>query len=140
MYILTLYTLAMSSTALAVTLGCSVEDPKLALEMLPTLIVPQILFSGFFIVPELIPVWLRWVRYIFALTYSVRILLVEEFQDCADQELKEGSFPAYCMTVLANTDAEEDEVWWNWLLLAGLFVFFRVLALFILQRKALKFY
>jgi ABC-type multidrug transport system ATPase subunit/ABC-type multidrug transport system permease subunit len=51
------YSLAMASTALAVLLGCSVEDPKLAQEMLPILFVPQMLFAGFFVVPDLIRKW-----------------------------------------------------------------------------------
>ena len=58
------YSLAMTSTALAVMLGCSVEDPKLAQEMLPILFVPQMLFAGFFVRPELIPTWLRWAQYL----------------------------------------------------------------------------
>lgn len=62
------YALAMSSTAIAVMLGCSVEDPKLAQEMLPILFVPQMLFAGFFVAPELIPVWLRWAQYLCSLT------------------------------------------------------------------------
>ena len=36
------YALAMSSTALAVLLGCAVEDPKMATEFLPLLFVPQV--------------------------------------------------------------------------------------------------
>lgn len=55
MYFVTVYSLAMASTALAVALGCSVEDPKLAQEMLPILFVPQMLFAGFFVQTELIP-------------------------------------------------------------------------------------
>lgn len=53
------YMLAMASTAMAVMLGCSVEDPKLGQEMLPLLFVPQMLFAGFFVAPDLIPIWLR---------------------------------------------------------------------------------
>lgn len=40
---LTLYALAMSSTALAMIIGSSVEDPKVAVEFMPVLVVPQIL-------------------------------------------------------------------------------------------------
>lgn len=54
-----IYVLAMTSTAMAVALGCAVEDPKLATEALPILYVPQMLFAGFFVTPELIPAWLR---------------------------------------------------------------------------------
>jgi ABC-type multidrug transport system permease subunit len=56
------YGLAMTSTAIAMVIGSSVEDPKLAIEFLPMLIVPQIMFAGFFIATNLIPVWLRCVR------------------------------------------------------------------------------
>ena len=52
MFWATVYSLAMASTALAVLLGCAIEDPKLAQEMLPLLFVPQMLFAGFFVRPD----------------------------------------------------------------------------------------
>ncbi|CAJ1966242.1 unnamed protein product [Cylindrotheca closterium] len=135
MYI-AVYALAMSSTALAVLLGCAVEDPKLGQEMLPILFVPQMLFAGFFVVPELIPVWLRWARYLCSLTWAIRIIMVEEFGNgCGG-----GEADAACERVLNSVGASEDETWWNWLILIGLFVVFRLGALFILRQKALKFY
>src|SRR5690349_21179424 len=77
-----IFGLAMASTALAVLLGSSVEDPKLATELLPILFVPQMLFAGFFVIPSLIPIWLRWAQYLCTLTYAIRIVLVEEFHNC----------------------------------------------------------
>jgi len=104
----TVYGLAMASTALSVLLGCSVEDPKLGQEMLPLLFVPQMLFAGFFVAPNLIPVWLRWARYLCSLTYGVRIALVEEFGDgCPNSD---GYDP--CMNLLDSVDAVPDETWW----------------------------
>lgn len=41
-YYAVIYTLGMASTAVAVLLGCSVEDPKLAQEFLPIIFVPQV--------------------------------------------------------------------------------------------------
>eukprot|EP00522_Entomoneis_paludosa_P006385 CAMPEP_0172451976 /NCGR_PEP_ID=MMETSP1065-20121228/9768_1 /TAXON_ID=265537 /ORGANISM="Amphiprora paludosa, Strain CCMP125" /LENGTH=650 /DNA_ID=CAMNT_0013203947 /DNA_START=259 /DNA_END=2211 /DNA_ORIENTATION=+ len=136
-YFGTIYTLAMGSTALAVLLGASLENPAMAQEMLPILFVPQMLFAGFFVVPELIPVWLRWARYLCTLTYALRILMVGEFEDC------DPSNPAAndnCNNLLDTVDAEPDDTWWNWLVLIALFLFFRLMALFVLQRKATKFY
>lgn len=136
LFYLTIYCLAMASTALAVMLGCSVEDPKLGQEMLPILFVPQMLFAGFFVTPSLIPVWLRWARYLCSLTYAIRILLVEEFgSGCGSEEADEA-----CALAIESVGADEDEIWWNWVVLVALFVVFRLLALVILQRKALKFY
>jgi ABC-type multidrug transport system permease subunit len=136
MFYITIYALAMASTALAVLLGCAIEDPKLGQEMLPILFVPQLLFAGFFVVPELIPVWLRWARYLCSLTYAIRILLVEEFGNgCGG-----GEADINCQNTLDFVGADPDETWWNWLALVSLFVVLRLLALIVLRKKALKFF
>lgn len=49
------FALAMSGTALGVAVGCSTVDPKMAIELLPVMIVPQILFAGIFVQIDLIP-------------------------------------------------------------------------------------
>jgi len=96
--------LAMASTALAVTLGCAVEDPKLAQELLPLLFIPQMLFAGFFVAPDLIPAWLRWAQYLCSLTYGTRIGLVAEFGDCETAE---------CIGLLDSTWADPDDTWYD---------------------------
>lgn len=131
----TIFTLAMASTAMAVFLGCSVEDPKLATEMMPLLFVPQMLFAGFFVPPYLIPPWLRWARYLCTLTYAIRIMLVAEFSDCGPDPVAIEN----CNTLLTQIEADDGDTWWNWLVLLALFAAFRLLALFLLQRKATKF-
>jgi hypothetical protein len=119
-----------------VLLGCGIQDPKLGQEMLPILFVPQMLFAGFFVAPDLIPVWLRWARYLCTLTYAVRILLVAEFdRDCGSEEGDKN-----CEELLDNVGAVPDETWWNWLILVTLFCLFRFIALFILRQKATKFF
>lgn len=135
-FLIIAYALAMSSTALAVLLGCSVEDPKLAQEMLPILFVPQMLFAGFFVAPSLIPVWLRWAQYLCTLTYAIRLSLVAEFdRDCGSPEAD-----ANCQGILVRIDANQNDVWWYWLVLVGLFAFFRIAAVVVLRKKATKFY
>jgi ABC-type multidrug transport system permease subunit len=131
-----IYSLAMASTALAVLLGCSVEDPKLAQELLPILFVPQMLFAGFFVRPELIPAFLRWAQYLCTLTYAVRIMLVAEFENCSTDPVA----LANCNQLLVGVSADPDETWWYWLVLIALFSAFRFGALLILRSKATKFY
>jgi hypothetical protein len=88
--------------------------------MLPILFVPQMLFAGFFVAPELIPVWLRWARYLCSLTYAVRIALVAEFGDgCPEMypngtvvEDGEGQAVDPCYNLLDSVDANSDETWW----------------------------
>mmetsp|Transcript_49345 Transcript_49345/g.119680 ORF Transcript_49345/g.119680 Transcript_49345/m.119680 type:complete len:82 (+) Transcript_49345:2521-2766(+) len=79
--------------------------------MLPLLFVPQMLFAGFFVAPELIPVWLRWAQYLCSLTYSVRIGLVEEFFDRGDC-LITSTNENPCNTLVTNIGADADDTWW----------------------------
>jgi ABC-type multidrug transport system permease subunit len=137
LYFLSLYLMAMTSTALGVMAACSVEDPGVAMEFMPAIILPQIIFAGFVITPSLIPVWLRWIRYLFPLTYVIRILLVDNFSDCPTDPTTGIN---QCEILLDKSDADPDETWWNWLVVILLFIVFRLLALKNLRNKATKFY
>mmetsp|Transcript_8123 Transcript_8123/g.11706 ORF Transcript_8123/g.11706 Transcript_8123/m.11706 type:complete len:636 (+) Transcript_8123:143-2050(+) len=149
---LCVYTLAMTSTALGVLVGSAVVNPGVAVEFLPAVFMPQILFAGFFVPPELIPNWLAWVRYICPLTYAVRIALVNEFdgrcddlvedgqEDQQQQQVQAAGQTNYCDAVLSNAEADPDDVWWNWLTLVLLFVVLRLTALNLLRKKASKFF
>jgi len=130
------YVLAMTSTALGVLIGCSVKDPGVAMEFLPLVFMPQILFSGFFIPPELIPIWLRWLNYVFPLVYAVKIAIVAQF----DSGVCDGLKPNFCEQVMQNTNANPDDTWWYWIVLIGQFVFFRSAALLVLRLKANRYY
>eukprot|EP00550_Attheya_septentrionalis_P002132 CAMPEP_0198291248 /NCGR_PEP_ID=MMETSP1449-20131203/8839_1 /TAXON_ID=420275 /ORGANISM="Attheya septentrionalis, Strain CCMP2084" /LENGTH=615 /DNA_ID=CAMNT_0043989865 /DNA_START=103 /DNA_END=1947 /DNA_ORIENTATION=- len=105
------YALAMASTAMAVMLGCAVEDPKLGQEMLPILFVPQMLFAGFFVATDLIPIWLRWAQYLCSLTYASRIALIAEFDDCGPDGSQAQD---NCDNLQTNVGAESDDLWWYW--------------------------
>mmetsp|Transcript_44184 Transcript_44184/g.92887 ORF Transcript_44184/g.92887 Transcript_44184/m.92887 type:complete len:698 (-) Transcript_44184:19-2112(-) len=129
------YGLAMSSTAVAVLLGCAVEDPKMATEFLPLLFVPQLLFAGFFVRTELIPSWLQWAQYLCSLTYGVRLALLAEFGDCAKASSRNP-----CNELLTVNQVEESERGFYWGMLWMLFVVFRLGGLVLLRKKATKFY
>ena len=106
--------------------------------MLPILFVPQMLFAGFFVAPELIPVWLRWARYLCALTYAVRIALVEEFGDGCPATYSngtviedDGQVVDPCYSLLDSVGANSDDTWWYVLTAISsiLFVLFSVFSL-----------
>jgi hypothetical protein len=132
------FALAMSSTATAVLVGCSVGDPKMAIEFMPVIFMPQILFAGLFVRTEQIPVWLRWAQYLCALMYAVRLALLAEFSECAS--ISTEPFPNPCKNLLDANMVEEDEKAMYWAILWGLFVVFRLSGLAVLRRKATKFY
>ena len=132
-YFGTCYTLAMGSTAIAVVMGAAAgSNSKLATSLLSLVLMPQMLFIGYYVVPELIPVWLRWLNYLSPMTYSTRILLIDEFYQCSDNPFQSLS----CELLLLGVNADRDEVWWYWLILVGQFVLFRVSALAILHHSA----
>ncbi|KAL3907555.1 MAG: hypothetical protein SGILL_008825 [Bacillariaceae sp.] len=135
LFYVNVYSLAMASTAISVALGCAVEDPKLGQEMLPILFVPQLMFAGFFVAPDLIPVWLRWLQYVFPLTYSTRLSLIYEFEDCGG-----GQADINCANLLDNVNADPDESWWYWLVLVAIFIVMRTVGLVVLRKKASKFF
>lgn len=80
-----------------------------------------------------------------SLTYAVRIAMVNEFDGRCDELVAEGeasgtTIPNHCDAVLDNVDVEPDETWWNWVVLASMFVVLRLMALLNLRRKANKYY
>ncbi len=133
-----LYLMACASTALGVLVGSAVGNPSTAIEFLPAVFMPQILFSGFFVPPELMPDWLSWIRWICPLTYGVKIVVAAEFEGRCDTT--SPPYPNFCNQVLENVEADPENIWWYYLVLLCLFCFFRLLALFVLKSKAEKFY
>lgn len=87
---------------------------------------------------ELIPDWLAWLVWIMPLTYGVRILLIGEFG--GDRCDNVTTTPTSCEQIISNSGAKEEDTWWYYLVLLLLFVIFRLAALFILRKKANKFY
>jgi ABC-2 type transporter len=136
-YLAATYALAMSGTAMAVMLGVlSGGNAKFAQQLLPLLFIPQLLFSGFFVSPSLIPKFLQWAQYACVLTYAVRVLIIEEFYNCSDNETENRQ----CERLVENVRADPDAVWFYWTMLIVYFVVFRLSALALLQKSATKFY
>jgi len=136
-FVLINYAVAMSATALAVFLGCSIDDAKMAQEFLPLLFVPQMLFAGFFVAISLLPNWLQWVPYICSLTYGIKLGLLAEFESCVTNE--DPGF-VNCAQIMTNADADPDQNWVYWVVLIAIFFVTRLLGLAILKKKASDFY
>ena len=131
------YALAMSSAALASVVGAATGgNSELALQFVPILFAPQMIFCGYFITPSLIPAWIRWFQYIFPATYAVRLAVVNEFNQCSVDPVE----LANCNALIQSVDVDPDNTWWYWLILASQFLVFRILALVILRANARRFY
>ena len=127
------YVVAMTGGAMGAVVGASFRgDRSTASQFLPLIIIPNLLFSGFFVSPDSIPVYLRWVQYVVPLGYGLRIILLEEFEFCKDEP--------NCVQLIDSVDASYDDEWFYWLILGVMFVVFRFVALMILQRSASIFF
>jgi hypothetical protein len=137
-YYATTYALAMSGTAMAVMLGVlSGGNGKLAQQLIPLIFIPQLLFSGFFVSPNLIPFCLRWLQYVCVLPYAVRMLIIEEFHNCNEENYFANQ---NCNMLVENATAVPGDEWFYWTMLVAYFFFFRSLALLLLQKSATRFY
>ena len=127
LFLLVNFTLAIASTSIGIFVGSAVKDPKVAAELMPALIVPQLLFSGLFISVNLIPAFLRWAQYLCSLTYAVRLVLIYEFSDCETQA---------CSTLLSSNSVDELPTYIYWIILIVIMSIFRGLAMLVLRNKA----
>eukprot|EP00594_Rhizosolenia_setigera_P000825 CAMPEP_0178948312 /NCGR_PEP_ID=MMETSP0789-20121207/5402_1 /TAXON_ID=3005 /ORGANISM="Rhizosolenia setigera, Strain CCMP 1694" /LENGTH=550 /DNA_ID=CAMNT_0020628663 /DNA_START=206 /DNA_END=1855 /DNA_ORIENTATION=+ len=103
-----LYATAMSTTSLSVSLGCTVADPKMAIEMLPVVLVAQLMYTGFFIPVSWLSPWLRWLQYFCALMYTMKLFVMKEFSACGPNAEK------LCLNMMANIEADPENEWWYW--------------------------
>eukprot|EP01061_Rhynchopus_euleeides_P009011 TRINITY_DN1815_c0_g1_i1.p1 TRINITY_DN1815_c0_g1~~TRINITY_DN1815_c0_g1_i1.p1 ORF type:complete len:640 (+),score=277.97 TRINITY_DN1815_c0_g1_i1:77-1921(+) len=121
--------------SLALVLGAATTAPETAMNILPGMYVPQILFAGFFISSESIPVWLRWVQWICPLKYGVNLCTLAEFTDDAtpDNRLNDTQ------VLLDRSEVERDDWWLYVMIMIVLFFALRGLSGFLLSRRAKKF-
>jgi ABC-type multidrug transport system permease subunit len=136
-YLGTTYGLAMSGTAMAVMLGVLAEgDAKVAQQLLPIMFIPQLLSSGFFVSPSLMPTFLQWAQYVSVLAYAVKILILEEFYNCSDNAIEKSN----CQNLIDNVGANPDQIPFYVIMLVVYFLIFRAAALYLLRKSAMRFY
>lgn len=131
--------LAMAACSVGVALGCSVNDVKDTTELAPLLFVPQMLFVGFFVPTQQIPVFLRWCQYLCGLKYGMNIIMLTEF----DPDLSSCDGPiesVNCNTVLENNQIYLRDWWIYVVMLFVLFFALRLLGAIILVQRSKRFY
>lgn len=112
------------------------QNPDAAKEFLPLVITPQILFAGFFVAVENIPIWLRWINSVIPTTYVWRLYLSKEFATCLDEDVDPTFTRTYCRDYLESQYATGSDNTKYWCILAAMFIVCRVSALYFLQRQA----
>jgi ABC-type multidrug transport system permease subunit len=127
LFLLGHYLIGLGAASLAIALSAGVSSVKTALELSPLVFVPQIFFSGVFVTMSQIPAALRWIQYIVPLKYGVNIVYIAE--------LNQSKYPWHD-ALFTDNSVDPDGLWWYILVLIGLIVFFRLLGLIVLVRKA----
>eukprot|EP00602_Paraphysomonas_sp_CaronLab_P000855 CAMPEP_0185030922 /NCGR_PEP_ID=MMETSP1103-20130426/18064_1 /TAXON_ID=36769 /ORGANISM="Paraphysomonas bandaiensis, Strain Caron Lab Isolate" /LENGTH=608 /DNA_ID=CAMNT_0027566227 /DNA_START=89 /DNA_END=1912 /DNA_ORIENTATION=- len=95
-----------TASSIAILLGCVVHNPKQASELSPLTLVPQILFSGFFIRTSQIPRWLRWAQYVCGLKYGVNLIIINEFASHRDSCNNDPDAAENCHNVKERNDID----------------------------------
>jgi len=74
-----------ASSGYSLIISCSFSDKQLAVTLTPVLIIPFMLFAGFFVSTSNIPIFLREFEYISIFKYGYNALMVNQFQGYYDQ-------------------------------------------------------
>eukprot|EP01060_Flectonema_neradi_P008520 TRINITY_DN1608_c1_g1_i2.p1 TRINITY_DN1608_c1_g1~~TRINITY_DN1608_c1_g1_i2.p1 ORF type:complete len:326 (+),score=36.90 TRINITY_DN1608_c1_g1_i2:911-1888(+) len=123
------------SASTSLLLACAVTNANTAVNMLPATFVPQIMFSGFFVALESIPVWMRWIQYICPLRYSVSTILAIEF---TPQHVPTDRIDVVT-EILSNDNVNRDLWYWYVIMMVGFLFLFRIIAAVILTQRGKKF-
>jgi ABC-type multidrug transport system ATPase subunit/ABC-type multidrug transport system permease subunit len=153
--------LGMVAASMALVVGAVVDSVQAAMQLTPVLFIPQILFSGVFVPISDIPEMLRWVQYVCSLKYAINLVTLAEFHDVvpATWPDKDNTDPYYrsvygcaagdvlngvCNTsalrynenaLLPRNEINPSSAWEYVLVLLGILVVFRFLAILALVRK-----
>jgi len=139
--VLVAWLLALSSSGLALLVGCGVASVEKAMQLAPLVLIPQLLFSGLFVPVGSIPASLRWVQYVVPLKYAVNLFGTIEFwyvnKHIKDTGCTMENCPGYILRYqgLENQSIEFDSWQQNLGLLVVLYFVFRILACMLLWRK-----
>jgi len=132
--------LGIASSSCGMALGCAVPDVKKVSEFAPVLFVPQMLFAGFFIATERVPLLLRWCQWLCAIKYAMNLILTTEF-DPANASCKSSFIAAFnCARALDSNSVVADDGNYYILGLAAVFFGFRMIAAGVLYVKSRRFY
>jgi len=119
-------------------LSCVAPNIDFALAVAPVLVLPFMLFGGFYLDVGSVPVWLSWLQYLSWFWYAFSALLINQWSGLEDIECEEVGFP--CLTsgqqVLATNNLQQEDFSFNLVMLAVLALVMRLAAFLVLYLKA----
>lgn len=131
-----IWLIQLSSASYAFLIGALVPDAKAAQEIAPAVLVPQLLFAGFFIAIDQIPELLQWVQYVCALKFAINLGTILEFRGICEAENQTADIVLGCERLFEGNDVDIDLAYLYVLILVAIFVVFRTLSLVALVWRA----
>lgn len=131
----------MSSEGLAYVVGAIARDPQQGGAIAPAFIVMAMLFGGFFIGANSMPVWLAWIRHLSFIKYAFAGLMQNEYEGriLATSACTSGFCPATGDGVLSFYSLDEVPFWANFIIMLVMIVGLRLIAYALLRRGGPKF-
>lgn len=129
-----------AATGYSLIISSLISDKQLAVTLTPVLIIPFMLFAGFFVNQNNIPIWLIEFQYLSIFKYGYQALMLNEFEyfkhdpnyKCRDET------PPTCVNPL-DTFASPENLQVSCIALVALFVGFYLLSLLVMKLLSKKF-
>lgn len=123
LFYLSLFLCSLTSQSLGYFLSSIFNQEETAVQLAPIILMPMVLFSGFFSNSGSYPVWISWIQYISPVKYTLEALIYNEFDDRRyDSPIDLISFLGFKLGLFKCL-----------IILLGLTIFFRFVALAFLK-------
>nr|CAA26716.2 white pigment protein [Drosophila melanogaster] len=128
------------STSFGYLISCASSSTSMALSVGPPVIIPFLLFGGFFLNSGSVPVYLKWLSYLSWFRYANEALLINQWADVEPGEISCTSSNTTCPSsgkvILETLNFSAADLPLDYVGLAILIVSFRVLAYLALRLRA----
>jgi len=126
---LILIAVVLCATSVGLFIGWVFDNPSKATAGSMMIMMPYIIFGGFFVNLNTVYVWLRWITYLSPIRYATEALLRNELEDNGDYSDEDQIYKAF--------DYNTGLTWWI-IILFGLAIVFRVIAVVALKLTVSK--
>eukprot|EP00733_Pompholyxophrys_punicea_P001147 Pompholyxophrys_punicea_v1_NODE_506_length_1821_cov_8.150623.p1 type:complete len:441 gc:universal NODE_506_length_1821_cov_8.150623:390-1712(+) len=148
--IVALFFVTLCGNAMGMLVGCAVTDPLAAVSLGPVVIIPLMLFGGFYVNTESLPVYLAWISYISVFNWGFQAISIVEYSGlvlrCDPDEYipnpEQGGEPVCPVTlgdsVLESLSIDPDGYWIAIIVIAALVAFFHLASLVLLKLQTIS--
>ncbi|CAF4348488.1 unnamed protein product [Rotaria sp. Silwood2] len=127
------------ATSVGALIGVSVPSPDAAAALVVPIVIPLVVFAGFFIKTKTIPNWLVWLKFLSWLYYSNEMALINQWEDVQSLECNQPGNSTCFRTgndIIDYYGFKKSNYYRNLGLLIVLFGTFRIISLIVLILRA----